>query len=147
MIKWYFYLLVKTQQLEENASTLAKLQFDLKSSQEATIKTSREKEEVEAVWNKLQVDKDALNKMVQELQKQNSQLITSHQVDLDRLNEQLSQLRSDLSNKEQSVEHLKERVAELEPLTEAIEQEKMRRIKVTQNRFHHLVLIDFILIL
>ena len=118
-------------------SALEKLQIDLKSSQEATIKTAREKEEIEAQLTQLQVEKEALNKMAQELQKQHSQLKTSHQVELDRLNEQLSQLRCDLSNKEQSVEHLKERVAELEPLTEAIEQEKMRRIKVpTRNEIN-----------
>lgn len=119
----------QTKELQENVSALEKLQIDLKSSQEATIKTAREKEEIEAQLTQLQVEKEALNKMAQELQKQHSQLKTSHQVELDRLNEQLSQLRCDLSNKEQSVEHLKERVAELEPLTEAIEQEKMRRIK------------------
>lgn len=46
---------------------------------------------------------------------------------------QLDQLRHELSSKTSMISKLEGRVSELEPLAEAVEQEKLRRIKVIHN--------------
>ena len=111
-------------------SASAKLQMDLKSLQESSIKTAQERKEVDAQLTECLMARDSLNKTVQELHQQMSQLKSAHHVELNRSNEQLLELRNNLTGKEQSLKQLNERVAELEPLIEAIEHEKMRRIKV-----------------
>lgn len=114
---------------------ITKLQETLKSSQEENQNVVKEKEQLNAKIAECRTEGDQLKKTVQELQAELAQSKAAHSKDVDGLNLQLSQLRGDSAALERTIQELKERIAELEPLNEALEEEKLRRIKVN-NMWH-----------
>ena len=125
-----------------------KLQLELTSAQEDNRKTVGEKEQLAAQVAQSQSEGEGLKKSLRELEAKLSQCKADHQKELEQLNDQLNQLGSHSSALETTVRELKDRVSELEPLTEALEEEKLRRIKVFKSLypFAQSVLVNFMLL-
>jgi chromosome segregation ATPase len=103
-------LLVRLQQLEEEISQKDKQSRDLEFKLEQA-----------------QGHVEKLEKTISTLEAELGQLNSTHQENV----KQLDQLENQLTDKTNTINRLEERVTELEPLSEAVEQEKLRRIKVT----------------
>ena len=73
---------------------------------------------------------EKLEKTISTLETELGKLKSTHQENV----KQLDQLKNQLTGKTNTIHRLEERVTELEPLSEAVEQEKLRRIKVTYQK-------------
>lgn len=105
---------------------MTKLETDLKCTQEKLANTQQFSSQLEVNFNQLQGHKEVLEKSVQELEMQVNQLKSLHEEDAKRADH----LQSALTERNTTIQQLQQRLTELEPLTEEIEHEKLRRIKV-----------------
>lgn len=115
------------KQLEDKTNELVKLQSDLVTARQGLSQKENEKNQLEEELQKVQSHAEKLTKTIKDLEIEVARLKSIRQEDA----KQLDQLKSQITDKLGAIQRLEERVAELEPLNEAIEHEKMRRIKVS----------------
>ena len=121
------YFRLKDKQLSEKSSELAKLHSELQGAREEFSQKDKEKNELVMKLEQIQGHTEKLEKTIATLEAELSQLKSTYQENV----KQLDQVQNQLTDKSNTIKRLEERVTELEPLSEAVEQEKLRRIKVT----------------
>ena len=112
--------------MEETNKELAKSQSELKAAQNGILQKDEQLKELGKHLEELKCQRETLEKNMKGLETEIGQFKSIHQEDV----KQINQLQSQLTDKTSAIQQLEARVAELEPLAEAIEQEKLRRIKV-----------------
>ncbi|XP_046450750.1 early endosome antigen 1-like isoform X2 [Daphnia pulex] len=117
--------LLQDKQLSEKSSELAKLHSELQGAREEFSQKDKEKNELVMKLEQIQGHTEKLEKTIATLEAELSQLKSTYQENV----KQLDQLQNQLTDKTNTIKRLEERVTELEPLSEAVEQEKLRRIK------------------
>lgn len=113
--------------MSEKSSELIKVHSELRGAREEISQKVRQSSELEIKLEQVQGHAEKLEKTITTLEAELSQLKSTHQENV----KQLDQLQNQLTDKTNTINKLEERVTELEPLSEAVEQEKLRRIKVT----------------
>lgn len=121
------YFRLKDKQLSEKSSELAKLHSELQGAREEFSQKDKEKNELVMKLEQILGHTEKLEKTIATLEAELSQLKSTYQENV----KQLDQVQNQLTDKTNTIKRLEERVTELEPLSEAVEQEKLRRIKVT----------------
>lgn len=121
------YFRLKDKQLSEKSSELAILHSELQGAREEFSQKDKENNELVMKLEKIQGHTEKLEKTIATLEAELSQLKSTYQENV----KQLDQVQNQLTDKTNTIKRLEERVTELEPLSEAVEQEKLRRIKVT----------------
>ena len=112
--------------MEKTNKELAKSQSDLKAAQNEILKKDQQMKELGEKHEEVKCCRVTLETKVNGYEAEIKKFKSTHQDDVKRLD----QLQSQLTDKTSTIHQLEARVAELEPLAEAIEQEKLRRIKV-----------------
>lgn len=112
--------------MQEKKRELARLQSELKASRDEISLKDQQIKDIKEELEQIKCQKEVLEKTVKDLEIEIGQLKLINQEDAKRLD----QLQTQLTEKSSTINRLEVRVMELEPLTEAIEQEKLRRIKV-----------------
>ena len=112
--------------MEETNKELEKSQSELKAAQNEILKKDQQRKELGEKLEEVKCRRETLETKVNDLETEIKKLKSTHQDDVKRLD----QLQIQLTDKTSTIHQLEARVTELEPLAEAIEQEKLRRIKV-----------------
>lgn len=94
---------------------------------EELAESIRNNKQNEEKTQEIRIHAESLKNLIKDFEIQITQLKSSRQDDA----KQINQLETHLADKSSTITRLEERVSDLEPLTEAIEHEKLRRIKVT----------------
>lgn len=114
------------KQLEDKNNELTQLQTDLGTVRQGLAQKETDNNQLDQKLQTVESHAENLTKTIKDLEIEVSRSKSTHQEDA----KHLDQLKSQLTDKLSAIQRLEERVAELEPLTEAIEHEKLRRIKV-----------------
>jgi chromosome segregation ATPase len=118
---------LQDNQLSEKSSELAKLHSELRGAREEFSQKDKENSELVLKLEQIQGQTEKLEQTIAALEAELSQLKSTYQENV----KQLDQVQNHLTDKTYTIKKLEERVTELEPLSEAVEQEKLRRIEVT----------------
>ncbi len=113
--------------MSEKSSELAKLHCELRGAREEFSQKDKENNELVLKLEQIQGHTKKLEQTIAILEAELSQLKSTYLENV----KQLDQVQNQLTDKTNTIKRLEERVTELEPLSEAVEQEKLRRIKVT----------------
>ena len=112
--------------MEETNKELANSQSELKAAQNGILQKDEQLKELDKHLEELKCQRETLEKNMKGLDSEIGQFKSIHEEDV----RQINRLQSQLTDKTSAIQQLEAHVKELEPLTEAVEQEKLRRIKV-----------------
>lgn len=120
------YLSFQAEQLKANESEISHSQDQLERLNEAQSKLRADKELLERSVAEAIERAKSLEEASQSLESRLAEATTNNK----EVTRRLEVIQSENIEKEQMIGRLEKRVAELEPLNELVEHEKMRRIKV-----------------
>ena len=116
--------------MESENGEIVKLQQELKAVTDKKEASLQEIEKLNVQLNEANMESNKLKQSLKQVQDELAKSKADHQEEVDRLNEELVHQKTAIDSKEKGIGNLKERVAELEPLMEALEEQKLLRIRV-----------------
>ncbi len=116
--------------MESKNGEVVQLQQELKAVTDKKEASLQEIEKLNVQLNEANLESNKLKQSLKQLQDELAKSKADHRGEVERLNEELVHQKTAIDSKEKEIGNLKERVAELEPLMEALEEQKLLRIRV-----------------